>query len=139
MKKISQRHLGLIEGLIDGEGGFCIWTTPDKKRFHIEVAIHNTCLPLLKIIQKIIDNGSIRVHNRTKKHYKSCYTYKFTYKTLKQLLPQLKLVVKEEQRKIVIKALEWSEIRHFWGRWHPNIKIKYLTKAMNNIKKYNHE
>ncbi len=136
---MTQRDLGWLEGLIDGEGGFCIWTSRNAKTFNIEVAIYNTCFPLLKRVKRIVGDGSIRKHAKQDKKHKTCYTYKFTYSTLKKLLPKLKLIVKERQRKIVIKALKWSKERHTWGRWYPNTNRKYLTKAMKQIRKYNHE
>ena len=140
MNKLTHKQLGWLEALIDGEGGFCMWVNKGTFNFNIQVAIHNTCLPLLKKVKSIIGDGSIRKQGKpSKKHYKQCYTYKFSYKTLKLLLPKLRLIVKEKQRKITIQALRWSSERQRWGRWYRDTNIKYLTRAMNNIKRYNNE
>ena len=133
MRKLTQRELGWLEGLIDGEGCIALYKNSNNN-FAIYVQISNTCLKLLKKVKNIIGDGSIRTFKRTQKHYKIGYVYRFTYKTLKLLLPQLKLIEKEKQRLIIIKALRWSKERQKWGKWYPETNVKYLTKAHDQLK-----
>ena len=126
-------YKGWIEALIDGEGNLSL---VKEKRSHFtagctyrpELAIGNKSLPLLQQAQAIIGGGSTGSRRKDGLHY-----LKVTAKCLREFLPLISLIVKEQQRENLLDALKTLS-RHA-GRNSPRSKEE-LTH-LENLFQYN--
>jgi len=138
MKKLTSYQKGYLEAMIDGEGSLAVrkWKSSKYRSGYEYVplcTISNTDYKLLFFIKKIIGNGSIVIHDRPKqKNHKQPWRYNMTRNTMRVILPQLKLVIKEKQRKLVLKALEYTKGHK--GRGKNLNKIKELETICQKSK-----
>jgi len=120
---MNEREIGWLEGVIDGEGSIYLLKPPTKhlKRGYMwqpKLTIVNTDLRLInrarEIIRGLTPNMSsitaskILVDKRKIKlnpKWKPVYTLNISPHICRELLPQLKLTIKDEQRKLLIEAL----------------------------------
>jgi len=121
MNKLTERQLGWLEGLIDGEGSIVLSKLNRRKKvqkgftWHAFIEIGNTNLDLLNRIKEVTGIGSVYknrlrggsslVSNPNDVRYKPCHAYHLGSNGLRELLPQLKLIVKEKRRLLMLKAL----------------------------------
>jgi hypothetical protein len=129
-KTITDAERGWLEGVIDGEGCICLHKHFGKNnRFQwiISLAVANTNLNLCKRLNKSID-GSIHMtpENRELNHKKK-YTFQANRKSIKWILPQLSLTVKEKQRMLILQALKLSD------------NIKYVKEGYNLVRPKEHD
>jgi len=136
MNKLTNYEKGYLEGLIDGEG--CISLTQRNSGYSVvrpEVVISNTNLKLINKVKKITGGNISTMYHKNPKH-KTCYSLKFTSKIMKEILPQLRLVIKEHKRKTILKILVILKKRqHGIGRWYPDYSRKKLLKLVKSFYK----
>jgi len=128
LSKLSVYEKGFVEGLFDGEGCLCLVHTKERERgkvFRIEMSVSNTNLELIKKIQKMI-GGNIQKSIRTNRKHNDCYLLKISPNSMREILPQIHLVVKEHKRKIALKVLKIMRQRTKFSRWNKEYKIKEL-------------
>lgn len=110
--QISERNLGWLEGIIDGEGYIGIWKAKNswsRRGFTYQciITIANTNKAIIDTAHRLIGGGSILVDKRfhnTK--WKDAFRLQVGPTVLRGLLPNLKLVAKERQRQILSEALD---------------------------------
>ena len=109
VKTLSDYERGFIEGVIDGEGSISLYKykRKDRKRgwgFDIRVQIGNTNKRLLEKVKEACDGGSVYEAGITSAG-KTFYMYLMPRSLIRNIFPQLELVVKEEQRILLLEAL----------------------------------
>jgi hypothetical protein len=131
--KLSEYQKGFIEGMLDGEG--CISLCRPKKKnsylvLHPEIKITNTNFEILDKIADMINNEcSIYKRKTYSKKHKPCYLLRVRSDAAYQILSQIKLVIKENKRKIMLKVFKILKKRqHGFGRWNLNYKDKLINK-----------
>ena len=112
----TERELGWLEGIIDGEG--CLnfrrvpVTSPSQSgRYKSDhtwsgtLYVGNTDLRILKRAKAIAGGGSIRSMPRQNPNAKPCWAWRVHATHLRSLLPTIKLTGKERQRILLLEAL----------------------------------
>ena len=146
MNKLTQYQKGWLSGIIDGEG--CI-SLIKEKRLYFKVGytykarfnVGNTDLKLVKETQKIIGGGCIvKASKRFREdiRHKPFWNLDVSANIIRDIFPQIKLIIKDEQRKLLLRALKILE-RHC-GRSLPprtNKEIKDLEKIYQKIRELN--
>ena len=106
---LTDRELGWLEGLIDGEG--TLFLVPrrrhdngDRIQWIPGVQIANNNRELLGRVQRLLGGGSIWSSKKGK--YARTFYYRFSRPTMREILPGLRLIVKREQRQVLLEALE---------------------------------
>jgi hypothetical protein len=102
---LSERQLGWLEGLIDGEG--CLSMSKlkfYKQRWTLTVYISNTNRRLLEEVRRTIGYGTITKHISQNKPFKPVFAYHLPRKVMGLLLSKLKLIAKEKQRILLLEA-----------------------------------
>ena len=107
--KLNSYQKGFVEGIIDGEGYLEFSrqkvSRNDSSRtktgmvWRTRLSISNNSLELLHKVQGICGGGYI-----VKKYSKS-FELRFDANALRVLLPQIRLIVKERERRCILKAL----------------------------------
>lgn len=139
MNKLSSYNKGWLSGLIDGEGSIVLTKNNGAKRNKIGytiapyINIANTNVKLLNTVKKIIGEGSVRYCG----YGKNLEIYKYTLGSngCRKLLPQLKLIVKDKQRVLLLKALQVLKSRNrYSGNKHLNtlFSIRHKIQSLNN-------
>ncbi len=146
-KKLTEYERGWIEALIDGEGSLSLCygkqQTSPRYRIDIRIDISNTNLEILEKAREICGGGSISsfesFNDNRKKRYRIC----FRSSIIRNILPQLDLIVKREQKKLILEALSLIErrgkgsIQGFQGgKMRPlwkDIRFAEIKERLNNI------
>ena len=112
--KLGEYERGWIEALIDGEG--CLTIARKKSPTNRSgytlapiLRVSNTCIALLERAKAVcLGRGCVSNYNKQKAYQarKPCYDYIITGNTLRWLLPQIRLIVKEKQRQLLLESLE---------------------------------
>lgn len=114
---LTDYERGFLEALIDGEGSISLIKHNKKKlrrgfAWHCSVAIGNDNRKLLEKAQRICHGGHLNPE------YGTHYTLQLGIKVMKEILPQLDLIVKREQSILILWAIE---LLHTQGSHHtPN-------------------
>lgn len=115
---------GWLEGLIDGEGaiGMSKIREPGHGRGFVwrpYVTISNTCFPLMEKLSHVLGGVGVYIAERPGRgNRRTAYGIRVTPGRIRWLLPQLKLVVKEQQRLLVLEALKLV------GEHHPRPGVR---------------
>jgi Fe2+ or Zn2+ uptake regulation protein len=133
---LTDAERGWLEGVIDGEGCICLhkhFVKNNRFQWIISLAIANTNLDLCKRVNKSID-GSIFVTPENKEmNQKEKYTFNANRKSIKLILPQLKLTVKEKQRRLILQALVLSDNITYIKEGHNLVRPKEHDEKMEEI------
>lgn len=132
IKKISERDLGLLEGLIDGEGS--LYLTKNENRWVPYLTISNTNLTLLEKVKEIIGFGWIR-KLRNVQGRRTIWSYNATSGVLRALLPKVRLIVKEKQRQLILEACDF--LRDQMGAGHYSKHNERLENIQQQLKELN--
>lgn len=142
LKELPEKSINMwLSGIIDGEG--CLSIRFDKQRtsinpaVKIEITIANTSKEFLDIIREIVGSGSI--NERTfyeEENKKRSWVYRMPTGTVRKLLPNLFLIVKEKQRIILLKTLSLIGKTHAPKKRNPEIE-KELIKLKQQLHKLN--
>jgi len=129
-RALTEYELGFIEAMIDGEGTICLARNFCKTHiaiFRPEVSIFNTNLAILNKIKKFTGRGNIIIFKSELYTHGVSYTLRFSPNDIRWLLPQLKLVIKEHKRKIMLRVLKVLTLRKQYCRWRKEYKLKELN------------
>ena len=143
MKILNDYEKGYLEAMIDGEGMLTVMVSRSKAykcgfQFSPACSISNTDMKLLDKIKEVSgDGGSIQLHQRYRpeKNYKESYIYRMGRHQMRWLLPQLKLTAKEDQRKLVLEALEITKGHK--GLGNGLTKAQEMVNVVNKIRTLN--
>lgn len=114
-EELGEYELGYIAGFIDGEGSIYLVKTKNKGNkkgysLHPKLSLYNTRKEALEIIRRLIGGGGYSKRlwsdkRLDKKHKKENYILELYSGEIAKLLPKIKLLIKEKQRKLILKAL----------------------------------
>ena len=142
MKALTDYEKGYLEAVIDAEGSLTIRKLKARKyragyEFSPMGFISNTNKLFLEKIKSIIGSGSIVVHQKygSEKNYKPSFRYQFPRKILRELLPQLNLIVKKRQKELVLRALEITKGHKGLGRLLETRELENLVIEIRHLNK----
>jgi hypothetical protein len=139
-KVLTDYERGFLEAAIDFEGCIGLY----KKRrdtakgfsWIVTVFVGNTNKEILAKIKNMCGGeGTITRHSIPLRGTREYYTYRLPVDTCKLILPQLHLTIKEEQRLLMIDALDYLEQQRFWS--HRSDFDEYLEQISIRIKELN--
>lgn len=134
--KLTQYEKGFLEGLIDSEGCICLYK--NKTRYNTittipSLTISNINLKFLLKAKKIVKYGTIKQQKLESGNI--IYEYNISPNGMRYLLPSLKLIVKEQDRKNILKVLKILDKKHGgFGKWNPNYKKSELIKLYKKLR-----
>jgi len=114
---LSDREIGYIAGLIDGEGTIClskcVWKHRQIAYYRPFVKIANSNLPMLIWVKNKLGVGRIKQDRPQKGNWKAMYTLNLSANMIRKALPQLIdcLIIKKEQALLITEFLEFSNAR----------------------------
>jgi hypothetical protein len=123
-RRFTDYERGWLEALIDGEGSILVHRDRKKQRGWLVFSISNTNRALLLKAQSLI-GGKIRPYSDPNPRSRRQYLLAVYGKTLEWVLPQITLIVKEQQRQISL------EIIHLRGTG-PNSRLEELYTLIAN-------
>lgn len=137
MNKIWIYNKGWIEALIDSEGSLSLLK---EKRVHFKAGytyksrlnIANKNRELLEKAKKIISGGAIIGPNK-----KGLYNLDVSANSIRQILPKIKLINKEKQRRLLLKALDILKRHVTRGHSRTRIEIEKLENLTKKIREQN--
>ena len=120
---MNERDLGWLEGIIDGEGYLGMWKakSPFAKRgftYMCQLTIANTNKDAIEKSKRLLDGGSIGFSRKDDPRWKDTWHLVAHADVLRRVLPELRLTVKDAQRRLVLEAL--SLISAHTNRHTPN-------------------
>lgn len=131
---------GSLEKAIDGEGNICLSRCKDRKylrgyRYVPIVAIANTSEEWVEHIREFVGEGKIAYRKLRGGNRKDCYIYYMTRGAMRDILPNLQLIVKEKQKQLLLEAL--SIIKSYDKRQHLDDAWNRLDEIYDEMKKLN--
>lgn len=112
VKMMTDLDAGWLAGIIDGEGCISLYKRPRRNnRFEwkISLTIANTNLDMCKRIEQLMDGSfHIKPEDRERNH-KKVYVFQANMIGIKSILPQLNLIAKREQQKLILEALKLAD------------------------------
>ena len=131
---LSEYERGYISGIIDGEGSIFIYKRKTRQ-YCLMLAVTNTNRELLEEIKFLI-GGQIQTVKRRGNH-KTCYILQVHSNGLRRLLPNIRLLVKEEQRLLALYMLELLEAGMHRGVKHRSqeeeLEYGYVYQEMKKL------
>jgi len=120
MVELTERELGYLEGILDGDGTITLCRQKRKRNwgdrsylknysYYPLVQISNTNIRILQRVKELLGEGTIAPSKWIAEHRpksKIPYRYLMTRSLMREILPQISLVAKEVQRLMLIDALE---------------------------------
>jgi hypothetical protein len=139
---LTDKEIGYISGIIDGEGSIClhkcVWKTRNGIYYRPFIKIANTNLQVLKFIQSKLDCGSIEMDRLDTEAWKACYTLRFSANMIRQFLPIIidSLIIKKEQALLLVEFLNMSKrgLSRNFKKNNDNLYVGFY----NRIKSLNH-
>ena len=119
MINLTDKEIGYIAGIIDGEGTIClskcVWKHRKEAYYRPFIKIANTNLQMLKFIQSKLECGSISEDRTENNNWKACYTLRFSANMIRTFLPIIKnsLLIKKEQAILLNDFLKMKFYRFF--------------------------
>ncbi len=113
---LTDRDRGWLEGVLDSEGYIGVYKINDKRKpsgfyWRRRIEVSNTCLPFMEKICEILNipKNKIRIKKNywNKKRGKNIYRLEIPVKIAKEILPELKLIVKEKQRRLYLESCKY--------------------------------
>ena len=132
MKKFNDWQCGWLSGIIDSDGGvyFNRANGSNRKFITVRIQVDGTSENFIRKIHKIVGEGSVSAYrkSRTKglfgKTFRPMFRFQACANTVRWVLPQLTLIAKSQQQKIILEALPILKK----GRWK---SIKEEQKLRN--------
>ena len=110
MNELSDYNRGRIETAIDCDGH--IYMTKKKRKsvkggflFVTHVGVTNTKIKILELLKEITGLGKVKIAAWKKGNRKTSWRWRLEANEQRELLPELELVIKEEQRVLILEAL----------------------------------
>lgn len=113
-KLLTDYEKGFLEAAVDGEGTISLyrnhnrcWHSQRGFQWTPYVALTNTNLSFLQKIKEICGGGRLylRASRNPLRNQKALHIYEMNRGIMRGILPQLSLVVKEKQRRLLLEAL----------------------------------
>lgn len=105
---LTDYERGWLEALIDGEGSLSLTygkqKTSPRPRIDIRIDISNVCLPLLEKAKAIFGEGNISEFEPKDNIRKKVYRFSVRTNAIRNILPQLDLIVKKRQKELLLEA-----------------------------------
>ena len=127
---VLERHLGLLEGLLDGEGTIGLYLarcqTIFPYRFVPVVKVSNKSIPLLEKLQQFF-GGRIEKHGVAQYQDEKYYDWEMTREMMRAILPEIHLVIKERKKELILEVLDllgWKGRRMTEDRFSRLVEIK---------------
>ena len=114
MSKLTDKEIGYIAGLIDGEGSICLhkctWKHKNVAYYRPFIKIANSNLPVLIWVKNKLGVGSIKMDKKETNKWKSAYTLNFSANMIRSFLPCIidSLIIKKEQAILISEFLGFS-------------------------------
>ena len=114
MFNLTDKQIGYIAGIIDGEGTIClskcVWKNRNEVYFRPFIKIANTNLDMLVAIQKMVGTGSISLERADFGKWKACHTLRFSANMIRIFLPAItdSLIIKKQQALLLAEFLKFS-------------------------------
>lgn len=108
---MNPRDLGWLEGIIDGEGSLGLYKRQEKACVNQgftwipRLAVEATSNEMIQRVREVVGEGAIYNRPARTPQNKATYLYIASSNTLRTLLPQLQLTVKDGQRVLLVEAL----------------------------------
>lgn len=139
MNKLNDYESGFISGFLDADGSLIIIKKKNKKvkrgwTIDIMVCFSNNNISLLKYIQQLIgiDGTFITVQDSRSDKFNDQSRLTYNANTARKLLPQLKLIHKEDKRIMMLDILNTKQEKNSF-RYDYN-KVEYKLKKWLNYK-----
>ena len=138
----SERDLGWLEGIIDGEGCLGLYSSPvsgkngPRRRWLPLLTITNTNRAIIDRAKGIVGAGSVYRRKGVSERDKPFFHYAIGANGLRSILPVLRLTAKEQQRLLLLEALALSNgkthNRYNGCPYDPRLReIEAKTHALN--------
>ena len=117
MSNLTDKQIGYIAGIIDGEGTICLhkctWKHRKSVYYRPFIKIANSNLTMLKSIQSILGCGSIKMERLATGNWKAMYTLNFSANMIRTFLPDIidTLIIKKEQAYLITEFMKLSKHR----------------------------
>lgn len=114
MSNLTDKQIGYIAGIIDGEGTIClskcVWKNRQEVYYRPFIKIANTNLEMLSSIQKMLGVGSISLESEETLNWKACHTFRFSANMIRSFLPVIidSLIIKKQQGLLLVEFLKFS-------------------------------
>lgn len=114
MSNLTDKQIGYIAGIIDGEGSVClhkcVWKDRKEYYFRPFIKIANTNIEMLFFIKKILGCGSIELERIKTDKWKASHTLRFSANMIRSFLPTIIdcLVIKKQQALLLSEFLKFS-------------------------------
>jgi len=114
MFNLTDKQIGYIAGIIDGEGTIClnkcVWKHRNEVYFRPFIKIANTNLEMLVSIQEMLGVGSIELERESIGKWKACHTLRFSANMIRSFLPAItdSLIIKKQQALLLAEFLKFS-------------------------------
>lgn len=118
MSKLTDKQIGYIAGIIDGEGSIClhkcVWKDRNEVYYRPFIKIANTNLEMLVLIKNLLGCGSIKLERIKTDKWKASHTLRFSANMIRSFLPVISdcLVIKKQQALLVSQFLKFSNVRN---------------------------
>lgn len=137
------RRIGCLECTLDTDGCISFYKCKRKqyKRGYYWQGIarvHNTSAEFLQMIKDLCGGKGSSVHpikRNYKPNEKVLYEYIMNQNLVRELLPQLSLVGKEEQRLLVLEALDILKGSGWWHSEKDEIRLNQIYEDMKILNK----
>src|SRR3990172_11898746 len=132
---MNQYELGYISAFMDGEGYLMISIRKNRPlgQVFIEGGFYNTNKKVLEDIQNIIKCGRMIYGLSRYKTTKPLHQLKLNRTALRQILPRLKLKIKNQQQKLLLEALDLTNGSYCKGIPIPDhIRSKLVELELKN-------
>jgi Na+-translocating ferredoxin:NAD+ oxidoreductase RNF subunit RnfB len=132
----SERDLGFLEGMIEGEGYIGLNKSKSigcKRGFQWKpvVSISNDNLEILHKLRKICNGGYLITKNGKKREFR------IASNKIREILPRLNFVNKKKQASLILKSLEMLEQNKRKKNFEKSFNDKKLEEIHYEIKRLN--
>jgi len=148
MVELTERELGYLEGILDGEGTITLCRQKRKRNwgkhdylknysYRPFVTVTNTDIRILQHVKELLGGGTIgpsKALARQRPKSKIVYRYIMTMPLMRDVLPQLSLVAKEVQRLMLIDTFEIFD-RRVHERGYGTDVLEAIYQEMKRLNK----
>ena len=135
---MNDYDLGWLSALIDGEGSIGMrknHSAVHRRGFSWRplLEIGNTDVNLLEAATSIVGGGTIRRHKPKSERCRPYYMVVIGANLLRQVLPEIHLITKEQHRLLLLEALDLLAEHSSWGRTPHDIRLEEIYKELRRL------
>lgn len=141
MLNLTDKQIGYIAGIIDGEGTIClskcVWKHRNEAYFRPFIKIANTNLEMLIAVQKMVGCGAVVLESVKTDKWRACYTIRFSANMIRKFLPEItdSLIIKKQQALLLNDFLKFSNRSN--GRNYKSLNRDKYNFYYQEIKRLN--